>query len=204
MISPRLVSSLNPPTHPPSEQHCSRDVVHHNAGYTCTCRNGFVRGSSQTTCVHAPSENHQRHDKESQHHADSNHQNHHQPAPEPRAAPATPPRSVTMGGAMSEVSSPEGAAAGAKQSGAQKSWVVAIPLVFQTGCADTNLEPSRVARLNERRATMMEQLGARLCKCLHALCIVRCEPVHSRLSHRSFVSMLSRVTVAPRALLSLM
>lgn len=41
-----------------------------------------------------------------------------------------------------------------------KSWVVAIPLVFQTGCKETNLAPDRVERLNERRATMMKQLTA--------------------------------------------
>eukprot|EP00036_Acanthoecidae_sp_10tr_P009219 CAMPEP_0182920292 /NCGR_PEP_ID=MMETSP0105_2-20130417/3353_1 /TAXON_ID=81532 ORGANISM="Acanthoeca-like sp., Strain 10tr" /NCGR_SAMPLE_ID=MMETSP0105_2 /ASSEMBLY_ACC=CAM_ASM_000205 /LENGTH=412 /DNA_ID=CAMNT_0025057663 /DNA_START=332 /DNA_END=1571 /DNA_ORIENTATION=- len=40
----------------------------------------------------------------------------------------------------------------------KKSWVVAIPLVYQTSCTDTNLEASRVKRLNDRRASMMKQL----------------------------------------------
>eukprot|EP00038_Savillea_parva_P014221 m.10354 g.10354 ORF g.10354 m.10354 type:complete len:429 (+) comp2737_c0_seq1:293-1579(+) len=104
-------------------------------GYTCECRPGFVRAGSQTQCEHAP---------------------HHDTVAADRIALTRTRRTdpePTNAVAKADVDGKTPAAA--KK---EKSWVVAIPLVFQTGCKDTNLEAAQVERLNTRRKSMMEQL----------------------------------------------
>lgn len=87
-------------------------------GYSCECRQGFVRSGSQTSCVAAP-----------------------EPAITASPVKLTEPTAMDV-----------------PKSRRKRSWIVAIPLVFETGCTDTNLSPDRVERLNARRQTMMEQL----------------------------------------------